>query len=81
MDTSERRSSDYRESSIPGRIEFLMQFFAYQHLPPHLQSVSMQFALVAQELVSNLPRNEMLVMALARLIEAKDAAVRAKVAQ
>ncbi len=66
---------------INQRIDFMRQFFAYKHLPPHLQEVSMHFALLADELVQRLPVNEMLVMALARLIEAKDAAVRAKVAR
>ena len=66
---------------IAERIAFLMQFFRYEHLPARLQSVSMQFALVAQTLRDTLPRNEMTIVALSRLIEAKDAAVRAEVAQ
>jgi hypothetical protein len=68
-------------NEIEDRINFLMQFFQYGHLPPHLQAISMHFAVLAQSLATDLPRNEMLPMALARLIEAKDAAVRAKVAQ
>jgi hypothetical protein len=60
--------------------EFLMQFFAYEHLPPHLQDVSAPFSHQARELLLTLPANRMRTIALEKLIEAKDAAVRALVA-
>ncbi len=50
--------------------EFLEQFFAYEHLPPHLQVVS-----------ETLPRNQERTVALRKLLEAKDCAVRALVAK
>jgi len=58
-----------------------MQFFAYEHLPPHLQLVSAPFGQLAETLVSTLPRNPERTVALRKLLESKDAAVRAKLYQ
>jgi len=55
----------------------MMQFFAYEHLPQHLQAVSMPFAELALYIVGNLPRNPERTVALRKLLEAKDCAVRA----
>lgn len=55
----------------------MLQFFEYAHLPPHLQSVSMEFRRVADLIVSTLPRNPERTVALRKLLEAKDCAVRA----
>lgn len=60
--------------------EHIMQFFAYEHLPPHLQDVSKPFADLAERIVLHLPRNPERTVALRKLLEAKDAAVRAKFA-
>lgn len=57
--------------------EPMMQFFTYTHLPPHLQEVSRPFGLLAAELVLILPRNPERTVALRKLLEAKDCAVRA----
>lgn len=62
-------------------VEPILQFFAYAHLPPHLQAVSMRFYDVAQHVVSSLPRNPERSVALRKLLEAKDAAVRARLFQ
>ncbi len=61
--------------------EHIMQFFAYAHLPPHLQAVSAPFGELAVRLVESLPRNPERTAALRKLLEAKDAAVRALVAK
>jgi hypothetical protein len=61
--------------------DHIMQFFAYAHLPPHLQAVSKPFGIMAQEMVEMLPRNPERTVALRKLLEAKDAAVRALVAK
>jgi hypothetical protein len=61
--------------------EHIMQFFAYSHLPPHLQAVSKPFGELAEEIIANLPRNPERTVALRKLLEAKDAAVRALVAK
>lgn len=61
--------------------EHIEQFFAYDHLPPHLQVVSKPFGELAKQIVDTLPRNPERTVALRKLLEAKDAAVRALVAK
>ncbi len=61
--------------------DHILQFFAYTHLPLHLQAVSKPFGDLAVELVATLPRNPERTVALRKLLEAKDAAVRALVAK
>lgn len=56
----------------------LMQFFAYAHLPAHLQEISKPFGDLAEQIVSTLPSNPERTVALRKLLEAKDCAVRAK---
>jgi len=58
---------------------YLLQFFAYEHLPPHLQEVSRHFGEMADRIVETLPDNPERTTALRKLIEAKDCAVRALV--
>lgn len=60
--------------------EFLMQFFEYDHLKPHLQSVSKPFGELAK-LIMRLPRNPERTVALRKLLEGKDCAVRALIAK
>lgn len=59
--------------------EFLLQFFTYAHLPPKLQEVSKDFSILAERIME-LPRNPERTTALRKLLEAKDCAVRAKLA-
>lgn len=75
--------------------EHILQFFRYDHLPGHLQMVSAPFAMLAHAIVHEdnnaesgtitfggpLPRNPERTVALRKLLEAKDAAVRALVAK
>lgn len=61
-------------------VEQILQFFKYDHLPPHLAEVSAPFATLADHLVHVLPRNAERTVALRKLLESKDAAVRAKLA-
>lgn len=56
-----------------------MQFFEYAHLPAELQAVSSIFQTTADFIVNNLPRNPERTVALRKLMEAKDCAVRAKI--
>lgn len=58
-------------------MEPLMQFFAYAHLPEKMQAVSKPFGELAQRIVETLPRNPERTVALRKLLEAKDCAVRA----
>ena len=55
-----------------------MQFFKYEHLPEHLQEISKPFCELANWINDNLPTNPETSVALRKLLEAKDAAVRAK---
>lgn len=59
--------------------EPMMQFFAYEHLPPHLQQVSKEFYTLATAVVVSIPRNPERTVALRKLLEAKDCAVRASI--
>lgn len=56
--------------------EPISQFFAYAHLPEKMQEVSKPFCELAEKLLA-LPRNPERSVALRKLLEAKDAAVRA----
>ena len=60
-------------SESPAR---MMRLFKFDHLPPRLQRVSMPFGLVAQWLTHSLPDTEQTRLAMQRLVEAKDCAVR-----
>ncbi len=61
--------------------EHIAQFFTWEHLPPHLQAVSKPFGELAQKVIAELPRNPERTVALRKLLEAKDAAVRALLAK
>jgi len=58
----------------------ILPFFRFAHLPPHLGAVSEAFAELACTIMSTLPRNAERTVALRKLLEGKDAAVRAKLA-
>jgi hypothetical protein len=55
----------------------ILKFFEYSHLPPHLQARSQPFASLARTIIDTTPRNPERTVALRKLLEAKDAAVRA----
>lgn len=55
----------------------IMQFFAYEHLPPHLQIVSKPFGDLAWLLDQTLPDGPEKSAGLRKLLEAKDCMVRA----
>lgn len=57
--------------------EYLLQFFAYGHLPVDLQNVSRPFYELACTIISSVPRNPERTVALRKLLESKDCAVRA----
>lgn len=70
--SAEPRQAENREP------EPIMQFFAYNHLPFDLRMVSKPFGELAATIWETLPRNPERTVALRKLLEAKDAAVRAK---
>lgn len=59
--------------------EWLAQGFAYAHLPAHLQVVSAPFGRLAAWVITNTPRNPERTVALRKLLESKDCAVRSVV--
>lgn len=61
--------------------ETILQFFAYEHLPAKLQAVSVQFSDLADHIIETLPRNAERTVALRKLLESKDAAVRAAISR
>lgn len=66
-----------RESLHPS-VRHILQFFTYDHLPAHLQAVSKVFADAAEK-IATLPANAETTVALRKLLEAKDCAVRSLV--
>jgi hypothetical protein len=59
----------------------VFQFFSFAHLPTHLQLTSKWFYAIAEHMALSLPPNRERDKALDRLLEAKDAAVRAALAK
>jgi len=55
-----------------------MKYFAYQHLPAHLQEVSKPIGDLATLMDESLPDDAEKSVGLRKLLEAKDALVRAK---
>lgn len=57
----------------------VLRYFHFAHLPPALREISEPFCDLAAFVVDHLPRNAERTVALRKLLEAKDAAVRANV--
>ncbi len=57
--------------------EPILMHFRFAHLPEHLQKASRPFGELARRLIQHFPRNAERSVALRKLLEAKDAAVRA----
>ena len=58
--------------------DYLLQFFAYEHLPAGLQEISKPFGDLANWMMETLPVNPERTAGLRKLLEAKDCAVRAR---
>jgi hypothetical protein len=75
----------FAESATPADLlkaaasDMLESDFSYAHLPPKMQEISMPFCILAGSVVNQLPRNPERTVALRKLLEAKDAAVRAAI--
>jgi hypothetical protein len=65
---------EQKRDSQPDR---MLQYFQYRHLPAHLQSASKPFCDLAEHIASTIPANPERTVALRKLLEAKDCAVRA----
>lgn len=68
-------------ATIDSSTEHVAQFFTYAHLPEHLRKISLPFAMMAAAMLTTLPRNPERTVALRKLLESKDAAVRAALAK
>ena len=58
-------------------ITSLLKYFAFSHLPLPLQEISRPFGELAQAVAERAPDNPETTVALRKLLEAKDCAVRA----
>ncbi len=56
----------------------MLKWFEYAHLPPHLQEVSRPFGELAERICETITPGPERAVALRKLLEGKDAAVRAK---
>lgn len=64
--------------TIADAAEPMLHFFEYNHLQDDLKPVSKLFSELAYYIVNELPRNPERTVALRKLLEAKDCAVRAR---
>lgn len=72
--------ADATQPSLPPGVpvtEPILQFFVVEHLSPHFAAVARPFCELARMIVETLPRSPERTVALRKLLEAKDAAVRA----
>ena len=58
--------------------DHILRYFHYAHLPDVLKAASAPFCALARNIIDGTPRNPERTVALRKLLEAKDAAVRAK---
>lgn len=59
--------------------EHVMRYFDYDHLPEDLRQTSYDCKILAEQMVNRLPDSPELTVGLRKLLEAKDAFVRAAV--
>jgi hypothetical protein len=59
-------------------IQHVLKFFRYDHLPEHLQRWPKEFSDLAHRVADSSPDSPETTVALRKLLEAKDAAVRAQ---
>ena len=63
-------------AALPSPRHRLLQFFTYEHLPPHLQAVSKPVGDLARQLDLQLPEGPEKTAGMRKLLEAKDCFVR-----
>lgn len=69
------------DSKLHPSVVHVLQFFQFAHLPTELQTVSAGFSDLAHKMTNYLPANAETTVMLRKLLEAKDCAVRAKLAK
>lgn len=75
-EAAELVAADY-ERMKPMDTDRMMKWFAYEHLPEHLQAVSKPFGQLAAQIEQTVEPGPERTVAFRKLLEAKDAAVRA----
>lgn len=78
--TSEIHPAPVEFSQQEIQYDHILRFFHYAHLPPGLAGRSAPFCHLARQIIDTTPRNPERTVALRKLLEAKDAAVRASIA-
>lgn len=70
--------TDFSNSGITlhPSIQHVLPYFKYEHLPENLQPYAKQFADLANEVAYSSPSSPETTVALRKLLEAKDAAIR-----
>lgn len=76
MDHTKIKDVHLMTADVHESIGHVLRYFKFEHLPPHLQEVSRRFAALAYEVATTTGGPETTV-ALRKLLEAKDCAVRA----
>lgn len=75
MTASHPAPTEFTDSEIAD--DRILRYFHYDHLPASLQARSKPFCDLARQIIDTTPRNAERTVALRKLLEAKDAAVRA----
>jgi len=68
-----------RGHPVSNPVELLLEFFVFEHLPPHLQEISRPIAELARLMAASLPVEPETTVGMRKLLEAKDCFVRARV--
>jgi len=71
------KETQVNQGSRHPAVEHVLKFFSFAHLPAHLQDISKPFCELAVQVADRAPGNQETTVALRKLLEAKDAAVRA----
>jgi len=71
------KPTEFTEDEV--KTDNILRYFHYAHLPPALQDRSKPFCDLARHIIDTTDRNPERTVALRKLLEAKDAAVRAGV--
>lgn len=69
---------DIADTQFVRQLNPILKYFAYEHLPAHLQEISQPLALLARLMDRTLPDSAEKSAGLRKLLEAKDCFVRAK---
>ena len=68
-------------AKFPPAVEHVIQFFSFEHLPEPMRTAAAEFASLAVKIANAVPDDVETSVALRKLLEAKDAAVRAIVSR